>query len=175
MSTYGLMAEFETPEQLIEAARRARDAGYTKVDAYSPMPVEGLDAALGIRPSRLPFLVLGAGLTGTASALALQYWVQVIDYPLNVGGKPLFSWPAFMVVMFELTVLFAAFGGVILMLARNGLPQPYHPVFNVTSFERASQDRFFLCIEADDPNYEEEKTRDFLGALQAQEVSVVPA
>ncbi|WP_052343987.1 DUF3341 domain-containing protein [Kallotenue papyrolyticum] len=163
---YGLMAEFDRPEDLVEAARRAREAGYTRMDAYTPFPVHGLDEALGLRRTRLPLVVLIGGIVGAISGYALQYWTSVIDYPLNIGGRPYHSWPAFIPVTFETTVLFAAFAAVLGMLALNGLPMPYHPVFNAPRFELASRSHFFLCIEAKDPRFDEQRTRQFLESLQ---------
>ncbi|MGH7753384.1 MAG: DUF3341 domain-containing protein, partial [Gemmatimonadales bacterium] len=128
---FAWMAEFDTPGELIEAARRARQAGYRRIDAYTPFPIEGLDEAIGFKKSRLPLVVLAGGLAGAAGGFLLQYYASVIDYPLNVGGRPLNSWPSFMVVTFELTILGAALSAVFGMLALNGLPMPYHPVFNV--------------------------------------------
>ena len=171
---YGLLAEFETPDQLIEAVHSTRDAGYTKLDAYTPYPVHGLAQALNFRKTWIPEIVLGGGITGLLVGLALQYWVSVIQYPMNIGGKPLASWPAFAVPAFETTILFAAFGAVFGMLALNGLPQPYHPLFNIERFARASQDRFFLAVHASDPQFNLPDTRRFLVDLGAYEVSDVP-
>ena len=171
---HGLMAEFLTSKQLLEATKAAHAAGYRKMDAYAPMPVEGLSEALGMPHTKINYLIGAAGVTGTIVAFALQYWVSVIVYPLNVGGKPLASWPAWIIVAFELTILFAGIGCLVFMLGANKLPQPYHPVFNVERFARASQDRFFLCIEADDPMFDETATRAFLETLSPEEVAVVP-
>lgn len=162
---YGLMAEFADGEALVEQARKARAAGYGKLAAYSPYPIEELPAALGLRKSRLPWLVLLGGIAGGVAGFGMQYYASVIDYPLNIGGRPLNSWPAFIIVTFELTILAAAGAAVLGMILRNGLPQPYHAVFNAPGFERASQDRFFLCVEAADPAFERDKTADFLGTL----------
>jgi len=171
---YGLMAEFETPDQLLEAAHRAYQAGYRRMDAYSPMPVEGLAEAVGFRRNLVSPLVLVGGLAGCAGGFALLWWISVIAYPHNVGGRPFNSWPAYIPVTFECTVLLAALTAVIGMLALNKLPMPYHPVFNVHSFaERASVDRFFLCIEADDPKFDLENTRAFLMELNPEEVAEV--
>lgn len=163
---YGLMAEFDRAEDLVEAARRAREAGYTRMDAYTPFPVHGLDEALGLRRTRLPLVVLIGGIVGAISGYALQYWTSVIDYPLNIGGRPYHSWPAFVPVTFETTVLFAALAAVLGMLALNGLPMPYHPVFNAPRFELASRSHFFLCIEARDPRFDQQRTRQFLESLK---------
>ena len=171
---YGLMAEFETPEQLIEATRRAREAGYRKMDAYTPFPIEELGDILHARSTWIPLIILGGGITGCVGGFALQYWVSAIAYPLNIGGRPLDSWAAFVPVSFELTILLASLAAVLGMLAMNGLPMPYHPVFNVGRFARASQDRFFLVIEAKDRYFKYDKTREFLIQLGAREVSDVP-
>ncbi|MBI3957342.1 MAG: DUF3341 domain-containing protein [Chloroflexi bacterium] len=170
-SLYGLMAEFASGEELLAQARRAYAAGYRKLAAYSPYPIEELPAALGLRPSRLPWLVLLGGIAGGVAGFGMQYYASVIDYPLNIGGRPLNSWPAFVIVTFELTILAAAGAAVLGMLLRNGLPQPYHAVFNAPGFERASQDRFFLCVEAADPAFDARKTQSFLMSLNP--VSVV--
>jgi Protein of unknown function (DUF3341) len=163
---YGLMAEFHEPAALVAAAHRAREAGYRKVDGYSPFPIEELAEALGHHRSPLPLLVLLGGILGAAVGYGLQYWAAVIEYPVNVGGRPFHSWPSFIPPTFETTILFAAFAAVLGMLAVNGLPEPYHPVFNVPSFALASKDRFFLCIEATDPQFDEDETRGFLGGLK---------
>lgn len=168
---YGIMAGFEEPEQLIEAARETRRHGFTKVDAYSPFPLEGLDEALGLRPSRVPLVFLLAGAAGALAAFSLQYYIARFDYPINVGGRPLNSWPAFIPITFELTVLFAGILGFIAVLAMNRLPMPFHPVFNSSSFvEHASQDRFYLCIEASDPKFDAESVKGFLHNLDPAEV-----
>ena len=170
---YGLAAEFDTPEAVIDAANRAREAGYKKMDAYTPFPVNGLDEALGMTNTRLGWLVLIMGILGGAAAFFMQYYANAIFYPLNIGGKPLNSWPNFIIITFECTVLFAAFTAGLFMLARNGLPQPYHPIFNTPNFGSATRDHFFLCIEADDPAFELDKTRDFLEDLSPLRVSEV--
>jgi hypothetical protein len=172
---FGIMASFETPDELVEAATQARDAGYRKMDAYSPMPVHGLSEALGLPRSRLPYLVLAAGISGCLVGFFMQYWIAAVDYPLNIGGRPLNSWPSFVPVTFELTILFAALAAGVGMLALNRLPMPHHPVFAVKGFEAASSDRFFLCIEARDPSFEQDKTRRFLESLGATEVCDVDA
>ena len=168
---YGLMAEFETVEDLLAAANRARTAGYRRMDAFTPLPVEGLAEAVGFGHTRLPLLVFVGGALGCFTGFYLQYYGSVFGYPLNVGGKPLNSWPAFIPITFELTVLFAAIFCVFGLLALNGLPTPYHPVFNVPSFALASRDRFFLCIKARDPKFDREKTKEFLKGLKAREVT----
>jgi Alternative complex III, ActD subunit len=170
---YGLMAEFESPGALLEATRRAHAEGYRKMDAYTPFPVEELAEALGFHDKWVPLVVLGGGIAGGLSAYGLEYWVSVIAYPLNVGGRPPHSWPAFIPVTFELTVLFAAFAAVIGMLLLNGLPRPYHPVFNAPRFALATRDRFFLCIEAGDPKFDRTATRRFLEGLAPREVTEV--
>jgi hypothetical protein len=171
---FGLLAEFETPTELVTAARTAYNLGYRKMDAYSPFPIEELSEAVGYGSSRMPLVVLVGGLIGLSTALLLQYWISVLSYPINVGGRPLASWPAFIVVAFELTVLGAAIFGVFGMLAINGLPMPYHPVFNVKRFAFATKDRFFLCIEATDPQFHRENTQRFLESLNPREIAEVP-
>ncbi|HEV8129882.1 MAG TPA: DUF3341 domain-containing protein [Acidobacteriota bacterium] len=170
---YGLMAEFERPEDLVAAASRARDAGYRRMDGYTPFPVEGLAAALGFRRTQVPLIALIGGIVGCLGGFFMQYYIAVIDYPLNIGGRPLNSWPSFIVITFEMTVLAAALSAVLGMLALNGLPMPHHPVFNVPRFALASKDRFFLVIEASDPKFDVEDTRRFLKSLQPREVADV--
>ncbi len=170
---YGLMAEFENPSDLVDAARRAYAEGYRKMDAYTPFPVEGLAEALGFHRTWVPLIVLIGGLIGCMGGYLLQYYISVVYYPLNIGGRPLNSWPAFIPVTFELTILIAALSAVLGMLALNGLPMPYHPVFNVPRFALATQDRFFLCIESTDPKFDREATRYFLERLAPRVVSEV--
>jgi hypothetical protein len=170
---YGLMAEFEHATALVEAAERTHAEGYKRVDAYSPFPIEELHHALGSPPSKLPLIVLIGGITGCLGGFFLQYWASAIAYPINVGGRPLNSWPAFIPVTFECTILVAALSAVLGMLALNGLPMPYHPVFNVDRFALASRSRFFLCIEAADRQFDLERTRQFLESLGPREVSTV--
>ncbi len=170
---FGLIAEFKDPDDLLAATRQAHEAGYRKMDAFTPFPVHGLAELLGVRGTRLPYITLIGGILGGLSGYALQYWTMVIDYPLNVGGRPLHSWPAFIPVTFEGTVLLAAVGAVLGMLALNGLPQPYHPVFSVPGFELASRDRFFLSIEAEDPHFDPDSTHQFLAGLGAERVSEI--
>ena len=171
---FGLIAEYDTPEQVLAAAEAARKAGYARMDAYTPHPVEGLDDALGMKPTNLGFLVLGAGLFGAAAGYFMQWYSAAVFYPLNIGGRPLHDWPTYVVVTFELTVLLAAFTAGLVMLARNGLPRPYHPVFNAPGFERASRDGYFLCIEADDPRFDEDAVRGFLDGTGAGRIVEVP-
>ena len=170
---HGLMAEFDTPKALVAAAERARLAGYRKMDAYTPIPIEELGDALGLRPTRLPILVFLGGLFGCFGGFGLAYWTQAIAYPWNIGGRPYNSWPQYIPVTFETTVLGAALTAFIGMWALNKLPQPYHPVFNVPEFARASTDRFFLCIEAGDPRFDPDATRQFLQGLEPVGVSEV--
>jgi len=170
---YGVMAEFDNPTGLVAAARRAYEEGYRKMDAYTPFPVEGLAEAIGFHRNRLPLIVFIGGLIGCLGGYFLQYWISVIAYPLNVGGRPYHSWPAFIPVTFEMTILVAALSAVLGMLALNGLPMPYHPVFNAPGFALATRDRFFLCIEARDPKFDREATRKFMKSLEPREVSIV--
>lgn len=167
---FGLLAEFDTPTELVDAARKVRDEGYTRTDAFSPFPLHEIDEALGIKRSILPFLVLGGGLTGLLTGLGLTYYVHVMDYPIIVGGRPLFSLPAFIPPMYELTILFSAFVAVFGMLFLNGLPQPYHPLFNVPRFALATREKFFLLIEAKDAKFDYEETKNFMQSLNPQEV-----
>lgn len=170
---HGLMAEFESPTALVKAADRTREAGYVDVDAYSPIPIEELHHAIGFKATKLPLMVLIGGLTGGSLGFMLEYWVSAVAYPLNVGGKPLFSWPMFIPVTFECSILGAALTAVFGMFALNKLPQPYHPVFNVARFAEASRNRFFLCIEATDRQFDLVRTRAFLESLGPTEVTTV--
>ena len=170
---YGVMGEFVTPEELIHAIEKVREAGYRRLDAYAPFPVEGLSEALGLKRNLVPAITLLGGLAGGLGGFCFQYWVAAITYPMNIGGRPLNSWPAFIPVTFELTVLGAALSAVFGMLALNRLPQPHHPVFNVPRFTHASTDRFFLCIEAQDPKFHLADTARLLQNLHAQHVSEV--
>lgn len=171
---YGLMVEFADPGSAVAAAEKVHEAGYRKVDAYSPYPVEELIHALGLGRSIMPALVLMGGIAGLCAGYGLEYWASVIEYPMNIGGRPFHSWPAFIPPAYETTILFAAITAVFGMIAVNGLPLPYHPVFNVPAFARASRDRFFVCIEAKDPRFDRTATRRFLegmaGALSVSEV-----
>ncbi len=170
---YGLLAEFDSPTALVEAATRTREAGYTHTDAFSPFPIEELTEALALRPTRLPLLILIGGVMGCLGGFFMQWFSATVDYPFNIGGRPPNSWPLFMPVTFEMTVLVAGFTAVLGMLALNGLPMPYHPVFNVPRFALASRDRFFLCIEATDPQFDRQRTRQFLLGLHPREVNEV--
>jgi hypothetical protein len=170
---YGVMAEFSDPSSLVAATSRAREAGYRRMDAYSPFPIEELHEALGEHDSRLPLVVLIGGLLGCIGGYGLQYWVSVMAYPINVGGKPFHSWPMFIPVTFECSILGAALSAVLGMLALNGLPMPYHPVFNVPRFALASRNRFFLVIQATDKKFDLQATRRFLETLNPLEVTTV--
>jgi hypothetical protein len=170
---YGLMAEFETPTALVEAAKKTYAAGYRKIDTFSPYPIEEAWEAIGHHDRRMSLVVLGGGLAGLLTGVGLQEWVHQLAYPINVAGKPLNSWPQFVPVAFELTILFAALAAVIGMVVLNGLPMPYHPVFNVPRFALATRDRFFLCIEATDPQFDRDETRRFLERLVPRQVSEV--
>jgi hypothetical protein len=170
---YGIMAEFTDVNQLVRAVRESRAAGFRRLDAYTPFAVEEVGEALDAHERRLPALVLVAGILGGLAGFMLQYWTSAIDYPLNVGGRPLNSWPAFVPVTFECAVLAASLAAVLGLLGLNGLPMPYHPVFNAPRFALSSRDRFFLCIEADDPKFDRETTRQFLERLAPFQVSEV--
>jgi hypothetical protein len=171
---YGLLAEFPGPTELVNAARCAHNEGYRRVDAYSPFPVDGLAEALGFHRSGMPMVMFLGGLTGAVAGYLMQWWIAAVDYPINVGGRPLNSWPLFIPVVFEMTVLISALAGVFGLLGLCGLPMPYHPLFNAPRFALASRDRFFLCIEANDPRFDPDATRRFLEAQHAREVSEVP-
>ena len=170
---YGLMVEFLHPEELLAAAKKVSAAGYKKIDTYSPFPVHGVDEAIGAT-TILPWLIFGGGLFGAANGFGMQVFASAIHYPLNIAGKPLVSWPSFMPITFELTVLCAAATAVIGMLLLNGLPKPYNPVFNVPEFALASQSRFFLCIEASDPKFDLDETSRFLEGLEPKSFTEVP-
>jgi hypothetical protein len=170
---YGVMGEFSTPEELIHAVAKVREAGYRRLDAYAPFPVEGLSEALGLKRNMVPTICLIGGLTGGLGGFLFQYWVNVVAYPLNIAGRPLNSWPAFIPVTFELTILGAALSAVFGMLALNRLPQPHHAVFNVHRFTHASTDRFFLCIESRDPKFHLADTARILQEVHAHHVTEV--
>jgi hypothetical protein len=172
---YGIMAEFDTATALVEAARKTYQAGYKKIDAYSPFPIEGLAEEIGFHHDEVPLVVLIGGLIGGCSGYLMQWWMSAVDYPLNIGGKPPHSWPAFIVITFEMTILFAGISAVFGMLALNGLPMPYHPVFNVARFSSASKDRFFLIVFSSDKKYDPAGTRRFLEGLDPRSVSEVPS
>jgi hypothetical protein len=167
---YGIMAEFDNPSALVAAARRTHAAGYRRINGYSPYPIEELDEAIGFTRTALPLIVLAGGILGGLGGFFMQYWMEVIDYPLNVGGKPYNSWPAFIPITFETTVLCAAFAAVLGMLMLNKLPQPYHPVFNAPNFALATRDRFFLVIEANDPKFKYGEATQFMKTLGAKDV-----
>ncbi|HJV83897.1 MAG TPA: DUF3341 domain-containing protein [Noviherbaspirillum sp.] len=171
---YGLIAEFRTGDALLEAAKRARDEGYREVEAYAPYPVEGIAEAVGFRSNRVPLITLLGGIAGGAGGYFLQWYSAVIDFPINVGGRPLHSWPSFIPSTFELTILGAALAAVFGMLLANGLPRLHHPIFNAPDFEQATRNRFFLCLPAHDPHFELKRSRDFLQALQPMAVNEVP-
>ena len=172
-AVYGLMAEFDDPNALVRAAKRTYEAGYRRIDAFSPYPIEEVWEAIGQHDRRLSLIVLTGGVIGLLSGFALQQWVHQVAYPINIGGKPLNSWPQFVPVMFELTILFAALSAVFGMIILNKLPQPYHPVFNVPRFEHASRDKFFLLVESTDPKFDRAKTLEFLKGLNPSEVNEV--
>ena len=170
---YGLMAEFENPTALAAAARRVREQGYREVEAYSPFAIEEVNEALGLHHNRLPLLVLCGGILGGLTGYLMQYYIAVWDFPINVGGRPLHSWPSFIIITFELTILFAALTTVLGLLGLCGLPMPYHPVFHAPRFAFASRDRFFLCIESNDPLFDRHDTAELLHSLDPREVTEV--
>jgi hypothetical protein len=170
---YGVIAEYVTPDALVDACKKARAAGYKRMDAYTPYPLEEAAEAIGFEKTRVPLLTLCGGILGGLSGYGLQYWVHVLAYPLNVGGRPLNSWPSFIIITFEMTILFAGITAVVGMLMLNGLPQPYHPVFNHPRFFAASRDRFFLCIEATDEKFDVTEATRFLQATDAVDVAEV--
>ena len=171
---YGIMAEFDNPTDLVHAAKGAFTAGYRKMDTYTPYPLEEAAEAVGVHHNRVPLVCLIGALLGMIGGYSLEYWISAISYPINVGGKPFHSWPAFIPVTFECAVLGACLATVFGMLALNGLPQPYHPVFNVPSFKAGSRDKFFLCIESQDPRFSLGETRKFLESYHPIDVSEVP-
>lgn len=171
---YGIIAEFLSPEAVVHAAERAHEFGYRHMDAYSPLPVEGLAEAIGFRKNRMATVVLIGGIVGGLAGYFMQWFSAVVHYPINVGGRPFHSWPSFIPITFEMTILCAALAAVLGMLGLNGLPRPHHPVFNVPSFALASRSRFFLCIQAKDPLFDRKATREFLETLAPREVNDVP-
>jgi hypothetical protein len=173
VTPWGLLAEFSTPREIVHACERIRDAGYRRWDSYTPFPVHGLERAMGLRRSRLPFLVLGAALVGGTAGILLEWWTSTVDYPWLVSGKPYFSWPAFLPVAFELAVLFGALGAVLGMLGLNRLPQYHHALFFSKRFERASDDRFFIAVEATDPLFDLDRTAQLLRDAGATHVEAV--
>ncbi|KAA0224741.1 MAG: hypothetical protein AKCLJLPJ_01684 [Fimbriimonadales bacterium] len=170
---FGIVAQYEDSDQLIEAARRARDAGYTKMDGYAPFAIEELPDILGNRDDRIPWVMFFGGMFGAIGGFGLQVWVANVDYALNIGGRPNISWPSFVPVTFECMVLAAAISGLVGMIALNGLPRPHHPLFDAPDFERVTQDRFFLCIESSDPNFDRDSVAKFLESTGAISVSEV--
>jgi hypothetical protein len=167
---YGLVAEFSSADALLEAAKKTKQEGYKNVDAYSPFPIHGLGDVLGFSGHKVAMLMLLGGIIGGLSGLGLEFWTSAIDYPLNIGGRPLASFPSFMPITFECTVLASALTGVVSMFVLNGLPEPYHPLFNVKKFERVTTDGFFLCVESTDPKFDASKTKKFLEGLNAEGV-----
>ena len=172
---YGLLAEFDSVDTVISAAHRVREAGYRKIDAYSPFPLEELSEAIGFEKNGVALVCLVGGLLGCTGAYVLQWWINTISYPVNIGGRAFHSWPSFIIVTFEMTILFSGLSAVFGMLALNGLPMPYHPVFNVPQFDAASRDRFFIIIFSSDKNYDSVHTRTFLEGLNPLSVSEVPS
>ena len=167
---YGVMAQFDSPSTLVAAARETYAAGYRQINGYSPFPIEELSDAIGFKRTTLPLIVLAGGIIGAVGGFFMQYWMEVIDYPINVGGKPFNSWPAFIPITFECTILAAAIAAVFGMLALNKLPQPYHPVFNAPNFALATRDSFFLVIESKDPKFDHDEAKRFLKTLEARDV-----
>src|SRR3984893_7287590 len=174
-AVYGMMGEFDRPLALVEAAKRTYQAGYRKIDTYTPFPIEGLAEEIGFHRDEVPLVVLIGGIIGGLTGYLMQYWMSAVDYPLNIGGKPAHSWPAFIVITFEMTILFAGISAVFGMLALHGLPRPYHPVFNVARFALASKDRFFLIVFSSDKKYDPATTRAFLERLSPRSISEVPS
>lgn len=172
---YGMMAEFDSASDLVAAARRTHEAGYRKIDAYSPFPVEELAEAIGFHSNRVALVTLIGAIIGGLSGYLMQYWMNGVNYPVIVGGKPPHSWPAFIPITFEMTILFGGICAVLGMLALNGLPMPYHPVFNVPRFAMATKDRFFLIVFSTDSKYNPAGTRQFLESLGPRSISEVPS
>jgi hypothetical protein len=171
---YGVLAEFRTSEALLDAAKRAREEGFRYVEAYAPYAVEGIAEAVGFKSSKVPLITLIGGIVGAVGGYFLQWYSAVIDYPINVGGRPLHSWPSFIPPTFELTILGAAFAALFGMLVANGLPRLNHPIFNAPDFEQATRNRFFLCLTARDPNFDIDRSKRFLQDLQPMSVVEVP-
>ena len=172
---YGIMAEFDSASDLVAAGRKTHEAGYKKIDAYSPFPVEELAEAIGFHKNRVPLVTLIGAMVGGLTGYLMQYWIAVVDYPVNIGGRPYHSWPSFIVVTFEMTILFGGISAVLGMLALNGLPMPYHPVFNVPRFAMATKDRFFLIVFSTDAKYDRTGTRQFLESLGPRSIAEVPS
>ena len=174
MIVHGVIAQFENLDQLIAAAEQVEEAGYTKYDAYSPFPSHDLIHAMHLPPSPLPWIVLAGGIFGAMFGYGLQYWMAVIDYPLNVGGRPLHAWAYMVPVTFECTILFASLAAVFGMLGLNRLPTPYHPVFNDPAFKMASAEAYFICIESRDPKFDRDEVVSLFEEMEAQRVAIVP-
>lgn len=172
---YGLVAQFGTVEDVMRAAEKVKAAGYTRTDAYTPFPIEGLDEALGMKPTRLGWVVLAAGIGGGLAGFFMQWWANTQYYPLIIGGKPLNSWPNWIVIMYELTILSAAFTAGLTMIFRNGMPRAYHPIFNARGIEAASRDKFFICVQSSDPRFDLRRTTAFLESLGPERVVEVEA
>jgi hypothetical protein len=170
---YGVIAEFEHAEDVVKAAHRTYEAGYRRIDAYTPFPVEGLSEALGHRDHHVPWIMFIGGVIGCIGGFGFLSWALGWDYPLNIGGRPIFSWPMYLPITFEITVLLSALSGIVAMFWLNGLPKPYHPVFDAPNFDLATSSRFFLCIEADDPQFDRARAREFMQTLGAAQVSEV--
>ena len=171
--TLGVLARFANPAELIEAARKVRDAGYQKFDCHSPFPIHGMDDAMGLKPSRLGYIVGGMTLTGATVGMLFQYWIAAVEYPLVISGKPFFSWQAFVIVTFALFVLFGAFGAVLGMFHLNKLPRLHHPVFYSDKFAKVTDDAFYVSIEADDEQFDDEKTQEFLSSIGGTDVELL--
>ena len=172
--TYGFIAQFPDAEQLVDAVRAARREGYERMDAYTPYAIDGLADELRNRDDRVPWIVFICGVTGASLGFLLQYYVTCVDFPMNIGGRPNFSWPSYIPITFECGVLLASFGALIGMLMLNGLPRPHHPLFNVPAFDEVTNDKFFLCIEAEDAKFSKQDTRQFLQNLGSELVEEVP-